>query len=168
MCKERINQQIIHKHLSTCLVRINGCLTYVNWRHAGCMKKYSPAFFLNNPSQHKMPSPPSKCCVFCQIVKWKTCLKFFSHADSRRVCDEKRNRIDCGSKQQLFRFKPFAQNSRPGFADALKTSLGQLFNCKLIYFQGTIMPLKYVGVRCSTITLQSKEGKVSYLADEHF
>jgi len=52
------------------------------------MYKETAQLSLNNSFQYKMPfSPPVKCCGFCQIVKWKTRLKFFSHADSRRGCD---------------------------------------------------------------------------------
>lgn len=51
------------------------------------IKKYSPAFLKTILfSTKRLSFLTVEHCGFCQIVKWKTCLKF-SHADSRRGCD---------------------------------------------------------------------------------
>lgn len=54
-----------------------------HWMH----KEIQPSFSQTILFSIKGLFSPCKCCGFCQIVKWKTRLKFFSHADSRRGCD---------------------------------------------------------------------------------
>lgn len=51
------------------------------------IKKYRPAILKTILFSIKCLSFSTvEHCGFCQIVKWKTCLKFL-HADSRRGCD---------------------------------------------------------------------------------